>query len=412
MAALVARHYRTGEQWTIRTEGDRIASIDVASKSPIASVSPEVDSRRLIVAPALVDLQINGRAGLDFLAESLSIDELTRLVVGWDRDGVGFALPTVTTQSHERLRTALSRLGTALDQVPEVAERVAGIHLEGPYLSPEEGPRGAHPLKHVRPPDWDEFQGLQQASGGRIRLITLAPETAGAASFIRRAVDSGVLVSIGHTATDRHSLLEAIDAGASLSTHLGNGCHGRLDRHPNYLWDQLADDRLTAMVIADGHHLPDEVLRCFVRCKGSERIVAVSDMTGMGGMPPGRYDRTALGAVEVLDDGRLVVAGQRRYLAGAALPLWRAIERLANVTDLTLAEAIDACSTRPGAIVGRNVAPIPDSATCLALLLQVDEAATESRNRQATAGDGTRRFRVRPLALLRGGRMIDLTEVA
>ncbi len=174
----------------------------------------------------------------------------------------------------------------------------------------------------------------------------------------------------------------------------------------------MADDRLTAMVIADGHHLPDEVLRCFVRCKGRERLVAVSDMTGMGGMPPGRYDRTALGAVEVLEDGRLVVAGQRRYLAGAALPLWRAIERLANVTDLTLAEAIDACSTRPAAIVGCDVAAMPDAAKCLALLLQVDQAATETPKGRATAGDETRRIGVRPLALLRGGRMIDLTAVA
>src|SRR5262249_8138444 len=159
----------------------------------------------------------------------------------------------------------------ALDSDADLAAAVPGLHVEGPYLSPEDGPRGAHPLEHIRPPDWDEFQRFLEAAGGRIRLLTLAPEAEAALPFIERLPAAGIVVAIGHTGADPETIHAAVRAGARLSTHLGNGAHSMIRRHPNYIWEQLACDDLTASVIADGHHLPASVLKCFARVKGAER---------------------------------------------------------------------------------------------------------------------------------------------
>src|SRR5262249_46804632 len=155
--------------------------------------------------------------------------------------------------------------GQACEKDPQLARAIPGIHLEGPYISAEDGPRGAHARQHVRPPDWDEFCRLQDLAGGRIRLVTLAPETAGALPFIERLSRAGVVVALGHTAASGECIRDAIQAGARLSTHLGNGAHAVLPRHPNYIWEQLADDGLWASIICDGHHLPESVMRCILR---------------------------------------------------------------------------------------------------------------------------------------------------
>jgi N-acetylglucosamine-6-phosphate deacetylase len=184
-------------------------------------------------------------------------------------------------------------------------------------------------------------------------LVTLAPEYPAAPDFIRRAVASGVLVAIGHTAASSEQIAAAVQAGARMSTHLGNGAHPQIRRHPNYIWDQLADDRLAASIIADGHHLPPTVVKCFVRAKTSERLVLVSDMTGMGGMPPGRY-ATSLGEVEVLENGKLVVAGQRDLLAGAALSIEHGIANVMRFAGVDLHTAIDLASVQPARLIGRD----------------------------------------------------------
>ena len=117
---------------------------------------------------------------------------------------------------------------------------VLGIHLEGPCISEVDGYRGAHPLEAVRGPDWAEFQELREASGGRIAIITLAPERPGAIEFIGRATAEGVVVALGHTSADSSTIRAAVEAGATLSTHLGNGIASTIARHPNPIWDQAA----------------------------------------------------------------------------------------------------------------------------------------------------------------------------
>jgi N-acetylglucosamine-6-phosphate deacetylase len=304
-----------------------------------------------LVAPGLVDLQINGYGGVEFNDPQLSIDKVRQVALSQDAFGVTGFLATTTTDSHAVLAHALATIARAIDQVPEIAARIAGIHLEGPFISPDDGPRGAHPRQHVRPPDWQEFGTLQDAARGRIKLLTMSPEYDGAADIIRRAASTGVLVAIGHTKATSDQIRAAVDAGARMSTHLGNGAHPQIRRHPNYIWDQLADDRLVASLITDGHHLPPTVVKSMVRAKTPDRIVLVSDITSMGGMPPGKY-QTGLGELEVLASGKLVPAGQPDILAGASLPLHVCVANVMRFADIDLPTAIAMASTRPAGLIG------------------------------------------------------------
>lgn len=338
---LVGRRFDTGESVAITCVGGRIAQVRSA---------PEYRGSR-IVAPGFLDLQVNGYAGCDFGSPALTIEDVATISLGLDRHGVVGYLPTVTTNSFAIIEHAVRVIDRACCERSDVARRVLGIHVEGPYISPHDGPRGAHPREHCRPPDWDEFQRWQEAAGGRIKLLTLSPEYEHAPGFIRQAVQAGVLIAIGHTSATSAQIAAAVDAGARMSTHLGNGAHPQIRRHPNYIWDQLADDRLVASIIADGHHLPPAVVKCFARCKSLDRLVLVSDITGMGGRLPGRY-ASSLGEVEVLDDGRMVVAGQRDLLAGAALPIEYGVANMLRYCDLILPEAIALATSGPAALLG------------------------------------------------------------
>ncbi len=343
MVRLLARRFDTLRPVAIEHDRGRIVAILPAADQPGLP----------LVAPGLVDLQINGYGGIEFNDPQLTPDKVRQVALSQDPFGVTSFLATVTTDSHQVLSHAVATIGRAIGQVADVAARLPGIHLEGPFISPDDGPRGAHPRQHVRPPDWDEFRRLQDAAGGRIRLLTVSPEYDGASDFIRRVVDSGVLLAIGHTKATCDQIRAAADAGARLSTHLGHGAHPQIRRHPNYIWDQLADDRLTASLITDGHHLPPAVVKSMIRAKSPERIVLVSDITSMGGMPAGRY-KTGLGELEVLANGKLVPAGQPDILAGASLPIHVCVANAIRFAGIDLAAAIAMASTRPAALIGNE----------------------------------------------------------
>jgi N-acetylglucosamine-6-phosphate deacetylase len=247
----------------------------------------------------------------------------------------------------------MATIAEACRRSSRVRHTIAGIHLEGPYISPEDGPRGAHPLAHCRPPDWNEFSQFQDVAGGQIRIVTLAAEYPESPDFIRRAVASGVVVAIGHTSASSDQIRAAVDAGAALSTHLGNGAHRALRRHPNYLWDQLGEDRLLTSLIVDGHHLPPEVVRTIVRAKGAERCILISDLSGLAGQPPGRY-ASELCELEILSDGRLVIAGQDQLLAGASYPIGVGIANVILYADVDLATAVEMATGHPLRLLGRT----------------------------------------------------------
>jgi N-acetylglucosamine-6-phosphate deacetylase len=231
---------------------------------------------------------------------------------------------------------------------------IAGIHMEGPYLSPDEGARGAHPREHVALPDVDDFKRRQDAAGGRIVLVTLAPEVPGALPLIEHLAASGVRAAIGHTAATGQQIGDAVSAGATLATHLGNGCAQLLPRHPNAIWELLAADGVLASLIVDGHHLPPATVKAMVRAKRPERTILVTDAVAAAGCAPGRY---AIGGVECClgDNGRVSLPGTP-YLAGSSLTLDRAIANTVRFTGLSIDEVIPMASTIPARYLGTTTA--------------------------------------------------------
>jgi len=296
------------------------------------------------LAPGFVDLQVNGFAGVDYNDPDVTLEGIARSLQALFSTGVTRLLPTVITGAPADMMAAVRKLAEAHRQLPE-GEAIAGIHMEGPHISPEDGPRGAHPAQWVRPPDLDEFERMQEAAEGLIRLVTLAPEWPQATRYIEALVSRGLTVAIGHTAASGEQIREAVRAGASVSTHLGNGAHMMLPRHPNYIWEQLAEDRLMAGFIVDGIHLPACFLKVALRAKGVDRSFLVTDATAPAGCPPGRY-RLGEQEVELTPENRVVLAGQNR-LAGSALRMDRGVENLMKLAGLNLAQAVAMATVNP-----------------------------------------------------------------
>ena len=316
----------------------------------IPSQAYEFDGEDLRVAPGLIDIQINGYDGVDFNAPDTGAEQIADATRKLWRTGVTAFCPTIITESFDHISKCVSNLVRAADESPEFARAMIGIHVEGPFISPEDGPRGAHPKRHTRAPDWDEFQRWQDAARGQIRVVTMAPEWPGAIDFVERAAASGVLVAIGHTAATPAQIADAARAGAMLSTHLGNGSHAKIDRHPNYIWEQLANDDLWASFIVDGHHLPPSVVKCFLRSKGVARSILVTDAIAAAGRPAGRY---RLGNVEVeVTPARRVNLPDTPYLAGSVLEMPEAIAKTVRYSDATLDDALRMASANPAEFLG------------------------------------------------------------
>jgi N-acetylglucosamine-6-phosphate deacetylase len=337
-----ARHFINEEWVRIVTQGPTIAEVGRWESQPVAA---DFDDERC-VAPAFWDIQVNGRLGVSFSDPGLTIDQVAAIVRAQAALGTARLCPTLITAPRDALRHGLATIADACERFPDVGRRVLGIHLEGPFISPLEGYRGAHPVEAVRDPDWDEFQSLQEVSGGRIVLVTMAPERSGALAFIREAVEAGVVVALGHTAADPETIHEAIAAGARLSTHLGNGIAAQLPRHPNAIWTQAAADELWASLIADGFHLDRDTLRVLVRAKGHNRIILVSDASPLAGSPPGRY-----GDWEVLPSGKITVAGTP-YLAGANEGMEVGLNGLIGA-GMTILQAIVTATINPATLLNR-----------------------------------------------------------
>jgi len=302
------------------------------------------------LAPGLFDIQVNGYRGLDYSADDLEPEHVDRIIADLAAAGVTRHQPTIITGPADRVTRNLAVIASAAAASPAVRAAIPGIHLEGPYISPIAGPRGAHNAAFTRDPSWDELAAWQEAARGMLRLLTLAPERDGAIEMIRRARDRGIRVAIGHTAAEPAVIAEAVRAGASLSTHLGNGSHGMIPRLRNYIWEQLASDELRASIITDGFHLPEAVVRTFWRTKGSRGIILVSDVAVMAGKQPGIYDWGGI-RVEVHADGHLGVAGTE-FLAGAAHLLDWDIPHCVAAARCSLAEAVAACTVNPCEYLG------------------------------------------------------------
>jgi N-acetylglucosamine-6-phosphate deacetylase len=340
-----ARHYATGEPLAVAVEGGRVTG-----------VAPSAERPTRFVAPSFFDPQINGCLGISFNSNALTPDQVRTVADECRTHGIGAFCPTLVTGSFDALRHGFATLTATVGSDPELARRIPGFHLEGPYLSGDDGPRGAHPREHTRDPDWDEFCRWQDAAAGRIRMVTVAPERPGAIRFVEQLAAAGVVVAIGHTAATGDQIGDAVRAGARTSTHLGNGSHAVLPRHPNYIWDQLAEDALWASVIADGHHLPPAVVKCLIRGKGVGRTLLTCDAGSLAGMPPGRYREWGTD-LEVLPGGKIVVAGTP-FLAGSGHFTDVCVGNVIAFAGVSLTDAVDMASVRPRQLLGLPVPAI------------------------------------------------------
>lgn len=338
-----ARHFATSQVVDLVCAGGLIQAVE-----PPGDVPP--DREAAWVAPALFDLQVNGCDGLSFNSGNLTRDNIRHVVEVCRKHGIAGLCPTLVTASHADLAHGLSTIAGACAAERDLDRALPAIHVEGPYIAAEDGPRGAHPRQHVRPPDWDEFRRLQDAAQGRIRLMTLAPEVKGALSFIEKLTAAGVVVALGHTAAPPETIRDAIRAGARLSTHLGNGSHPLLPRHENYFLEQLAADALWASIICDGHHLPPSLVRCIMRVKSPYRLILTCDASPLAGLPPGRYADWGQ-EFEVLAIGKVIVPGTT-FLAGSWAFTDLCLGNVMRFAEVSLPQAIDMASSQPRELLG------------------------------------------------------------
>jgi N-acetylglucosamine-6-phosphate deacetylase len=316
--------------------------VEAAFDTHIREVRPAVKPEDAYLAPAWIDIQVNGFAGVDYNVPDTPQEEIARSIHAIYATGTARYYPTVITGGPDDMAGSLANLARAKETLTE-GEAIEGFHVEGPHISPEEGPRGAHPARWVRKPDVNEYRRWQDAARGHIRLITLSPEWPEAPRYIETIVKDGVVASIGHTKASREQIRDAVSAGATLSTHLGNGAHGVLQRHPNYIWEQLAEDRLMAGFIVDGIHLPDCYLKVALRAKGPDRSVLVTDASSPAGARPGRY-RLGEQEVDLTEDNRVVLAGKDR-LAGSALRMQDGVSNLMELAGIPLSDAVRMATT-------------------------------------------------------------------
>ena len=307
----------------------------------------------IFITPGFIDLQVNGFAGVDYNSPTAPLEDIASSIRTMFSTGVTRFFPTVITGSPEDMLGALRNLAFARETLVE-GPAMEAFHVEGPHISPHDGPRGAHPARWVRPPDFEEFKRWQDAAQGNVRLVTLSPEWPEAPKYIDQLTQEGVVTSIGHTRATREQIGDAVRAGATLSTHLGNGADAVLPRHPNYIWEQLAEDKLAASFIVDGIHLPHSFLKVALRAKGVERSVLITDAVMPAMCAPGPY-RLGECEVELKEDDRVVLRGGTR-LAGSSLRMDAAISNVMRTAKLSLTEAIAMATVNParvGRIAGR-----------------------------------------------------------
>jgi len=302
---------------------------------------------KIYIAPGLFDNQINGYKGVSFvdMGGELTLEGIALITKSLWEKGVTSYLPTITTNDKEIFIKNFRLLAEAKND-PGLLGSIPGFHLEGPYISPVDGYRGAHPLKYVRKPDWEEFMEVYEASGKNILQVTLAPEPEGAPDFISKCRERNIVVGLGHHNGSMKEITDAIDRGAQIATHFGNGCANSINRHVNPLWPQLSDDRLMLSLISDGFHLLPEEIKVFYKVKGPDKIILTSDVSPLGGLNPGKYLNVIGDTLELTPEGAVIYPAQK-VLSGSGAALSKGVGNVMKVTGCSLAEAIRMASTNP-----------------------------------------------------------------
>ncbi|MCO5237953.1 MAG: amidohydrolase family protein [Chitinophagaceae bacterium] len=339
-------HYETGHPVRIIVNNGIIENV--------IALDNAVSDRLVYIAPGFFDNQVNGFTGISssFGEVYLTYEGIEESTAELWKEGVTTYLPTLTTNSIEVLTRNFKLLSKALND-KKLLGSIPGFHLEGPYISSEEGYRGSHPTQFIKPPDWEEFLKLYKASGDRIFQITMAPETEGALDFISNCSRKGIVVALGHHNADMRIVSAAIDRGAKIATHLGNGAANMLNRHNNPLWPQLADDRLNISIICDSFHLLPEEIRVFYKVKGAEKTIITSDVTQYATLGPGIY-KTSTGEELELTTNRMLRYPAQDVLYGSVSSISKGVGYVMRVTGCTLGEAFRMASSNPARLYNLN----------------------------------------------------------
>lgn len=278
--------------------------------------------------PGLVDLQVNGYKGVDFSDEGLTQADFIRACRELIEAGTTAFLPTMVTSPEDVYEHNLPIIAEVID-MPEFASRLLGIHLEGPFISVQDGARGAHNAEWVREPDVSFLDKLIEWSAQKVKLLTIAAEVSGAEQLARYAASKGIAVSLGHQMAGEEDLRKLVRAGAVALTHLGNGVPAVLPRHNNPIWAGLAEDALLATIITDGNHLPPSILKTIIKTKGPARCIVISDATSLAGFKPGTYE--TLGHKVILEENGRLYDPQTGYMCGSSATMLKCMNHLASL---------------------------------------------------------------------------------
>jgi N-acetylglucosamine-6-phosphate deacetylase len=354
---ITAAHYKTGAPATFQFESGRLVS-----KSP--GIVKALHSNELpVYGPGFCDIQVNGFAGCDFNHAQTTSAHIIHALSRLKETGCTVVLPTLITAQPALLQALFHQLALLPTRLPD-GTQIPGFHLEGPFISPQDGARGAHPLNAVQPPNRTAFQTFQKAARGRIAMVTLAPETKGAIPFIKYLANNHIIPALGHTMASSDDIQKALRAGALLSTHLGNGCPGLLDRHRNPVIAQMAENALGASFIPDGIHLPPPAFRALWNAKAGATRILTTDCMAAAHAKPGRY---TIGTVttEVGRDSVVRLPGSSVF-AGSAITMDRAVPLAAKMANIPLWKAWDAASITPLKLLAQSSKRRLDSGTLFA----------------------------------------------
>jgi len=322
-------------------DGDRI--VDVIDGLP-AAAADHLQLTEGMLTPGLIDLQINGAFGIDFITASPG--DWATVAATLPGTGVTAFQPTFTTAPLDTLVAGIAQAAFARDAKSGGA-RLLGVHLEGPFLSPAQA--GVHPIEHMLLPNAAHLDAIVGIGPQDIvTMVTIAPELADALVAVRRLVAAGICVSIGHTDATAAQVRAATDAGATMVTHVFNAMRGLGHREPGAAGQSLADERLVVGLIADLMHVSGEIVSVVMRAAAG-RVALVTDAIAAAGMPPGRYE-LGESTVDVFSDG--LPHNAAGAIAGSTLTLNDAVRNVVSV-GISPAAAFEAASRVPADLIGR-----------------------------------------------------------
>ena len=326
----------------ILVKNSKIEAVGEKDKVTIPRDALVIDARGRIVTPGFIDVHVHGGGGSDVMDGSY--DALNETSTFEARHGTTGFLPTPFTDSQERLLASVKAIETAMKRGTSGGE-ILGIHLEGPYINIER--KGGQPPEYIRKPDLEELRLLLEASNNNVKMITLAPEVNGGSEFVRRIIQYGVVASIGHSNATYDEALRAVDAGVSHACHAYNAMREFHHREPGVVGAVLSCDELTAELIADGIHVHPAAMKILVKCKGTDRIILVTDAVVGTGME-GRYKLGGRDVVITKKDSRFLDGA----LAGSVLTMDSAVRNIMGLVGASLQDAVKMATVNPARRIG------------------------------------------------------------